>query len=344
MKETVNVNGLTLCHKHSDGFTRSTLPDVCKSPTAPVPYTNVAFARDLVDGTVTVFSHNGAMNGIKGSRFAVSTGDNPGVGLGVKSGAVMSEATWLSWSPNVFMEGQPVTRLTDKMLMNKGNTISAGGYYTGKPNDPTNLPLMEQICKAACECYKTNPPGSGGSPRHTDCVTKEVSAWAKAEGKEVVPEVAWDNNGGAWSIRRDLDTDEILHGGGKRPGDFYDFDNKTLCEYKGIGDYYRKNQSENLDEICGQHDLTREEVIFKRDCNCGDEEKEPEKVPVTVPAPEKQEQPGGLFNWIANHPLATVAIVGLTVAGAALAVSTFGAGAPVEAPIGTAILSLAAAS
>jgi hypothetical protein len=236
------------------------------------------------------------------------------------------------------MEGQPVTRLTDKMLMNKGNTISAGGYYTGKPKDPQNLPLMEQICKAACECYKANPPESSALPRHGDCVADKVSAWAKAQGKTVVPEVAWDNNGGAWSIRRDPDTGEILHGGGKKPGDFYDFDTNALCEYKGVRDRYRRGQEQNLDDICDQHNLTREEVIFKRDCDCEEKEEEPEKVPVA--APERQEQQGGLFNWISNHPLATVAIV----AGVALAVVTLGAALSVEAPAGAALLGAAALS
>ncbi|HLJ89704.1 MAG TPA: DUF4150 domain-containing protein [Candidatus Angelobacter sp.] len=163
----------------------STLPDVCKSPSAPVPYTNVAYARDLADGTVTVFSHNGAMNGIKGSRFAKSIGDNPGVGKGVKSGAVMDEATWLSWSPNVFMEGQPVTRLTDKMLMNKGNTISAGGYYTKWPRDSKQA----KLCDVGCECWvklrgssKAGPTidavaSAVGVRRYSACFKKTVDEW-----------------------------------------------------------------------------------------------------------------------------------------------------------------------
>src|SRR5690606_32644171 len=84
--ETVRINGLTLCHKHATGFVRSTLPDVCKAPSAPVPFVNIALARDLAKGTQTVKSHNGAMCGIKGSEFSVSYGDEPGVGGGVKSG------------------------------------------------------------------------------------------------------------------------------------------------------------------------------------------------------------------------------------------------------------------
>jgi len=42
---TINVNGLTLCHKGSGGVTHNTLPDVCKTPplAIPVPYENEAY-------------------------------------------------------------------------------------------------------------------------------------------------------------------------------------------------------------------------------------------------------------------------------------------------------------
>jgi Domain of unknown function (DUF4150) len=80
LMETVGINGLTLCHKHSDGWVRPALPDVCKAPTVPVPFVNVAFAKDLAKGTKTVFSHGGAMNGIKGSEFSKSIGDEPSIG------------------------------------------------------------------------------------------------------------------------------------------------------------------------------------------------------------------------------------------------------------------------
>ncbi|NLS00075.1 DUF4150 domain-containing protein [Rhizobium sp. P38BS-XIX] len=154
MVDTIGINGLALCHKNSTGMTRSTLPDICRSPQPPVPYTNIAFARDLAKGTKTVFSHGGVMNGIKGSEFHVSYGDEPGVGRGVKSNTVQAEATWLTWSPNVFMEGQPVTRHTDKMLMNHGNTISAGGFQSRPIRSPENA-KETAICEIACWCWVT---------------------------------------------------------------------------------------------------------------------------------------------------------------------------------------------
>ncbi|MFD1881573.1 DUF4150 domain-containing protein [Paracoccus pacificus] len=151
MKETVTINGLTLCHKASDGFTMSTIPDVCRSPGAPIPYVNVAFARDLDNATTDVFSHGGEICGVRGSRFRISYGDEPGRGKGVKSNTVQDEATWLSWSPNVYLNERAATRLTDRMLMNHGNAASLAGYYTNKlvPNETS----YEMMCRIGCFCY-----------------------------------------------------------------------------------------------------------------------------------------------------------------------------------------------
>lgn len=156
MNETIRINGITLCHKNSTGYVRSTLPDVCLTPPkpVPVPYTNTAFARDLANGTKTVFSHGGAMNAVRGSRFAKSIGDEPGSSGGVKSGTHLHEATFLSWSPNVFMEGKAVTRLTDKMLLNKGNTVSVGGYKTHLPEGHPE----RYLCEVGCRCYAIHRP------------------------------------------------------------------------------------------------------------------------------------------------------------------------------------------
>lgn len=156
MNETIRINGITLCHKNSSGYVRSTLPDVCLTPPkpVPVPYTNTAFSRDLANGTKTVFSHGGAMNGVRGSRFAKSIGDEPGSSGGIKSGTHLHEATFLSWSPNVFMEGRAVTRLTDKMLLNKGNTVSVGGYKTHLPEGHPE----RYLCEVGCRCYAIHRP------------------------------------------------------------------------------------------------------------------------------------------------------------------------------------------
>ena len=170
---------------------RSTLPDVCKAPTVPVPFVNIAFAKDLAKGTTTVFSHGGAMNGIKGSEFYKSIGDEPGVGGGVKSGVNLHRATFLSWSPDVFMEGKPVTRLTDRMLMNNGNTISAGGYFTG-PVTGASKATLDLLCQIACVGL-----ASGGNQ---SCVDAAVQALPKTPQNGIYSEVTFAPNGNMYTF------------------------------------------------------------------------------------------------------------------------------------------------
>ncbi|WP_171922965.1 PAAR-like domain-containing protein [Salmonella bongori] len=61
---TININGLTLCHKGSGGISHNTLPDVCKTPPfgVPVPYENEAYSADLIKGTTSVLTDKLFMN------------------------------------------------------------------------------------------------------------------------------------------------------------------------------------------------------------------------------------------------------------------------------------------
>lgn len=152
MTITINVNGLSMCHKGSAGFVRSTLPDICLTPGKggyPVPYVNVAYSRDLEKGSVSVFADGGHSCAIKPSEFSRSFGDEPGKGGGIKSGVNEDRATWLSWSADVFIEGEPVCRLSDKMMLNRGNTVSVGGEQQ-PPLDMDDW--LKELCEIACEC------------------------------------------------------------------------------------------------------------------------------------------------------------------------------------------------
>jgi hypothetical protein len=133
MTVSITVNKLTLCHKGDGmGTVTATVPDVCKTPpsAAPVPYPNIAFATDLAGGTTTVFVDGGNMAAHSASVFSKSIGDEPGTLGGVKSGVNKAEASWISYSMDVFLEGLNASRLTDKMLLNHGNTVSMGGFMT----------------------------------------------------------------------------------------------------------------------------------------------------------------------------------------------------------------------
>ncbi len=126
---TINVNGLSMVHEDSGGVSTATLPDVCATPPslAPVPYPNVARSRDLVDGSSMVRADGGRRIALAGSAFARSIGGEPGSAGGVTSGVSGAEATFLSHSSDVMIEGRGVARLTDKMLHNRGNTLDCAG-------------------------------------------------------------------------------------------------------------------------------------------------------------------------------------------------------------------------
>lgn len=129
---TVAANGaLTLCHKGSDGIAMATLPDVCKTQVgnavSPIPYPNIAKDADLVDGSEAVTADGGNSIAIQGCKFSQSVGDEPGSLGGVSSGCINGEAKFISFSPNVNVEGKPVARLSDKMTMNKENAACMAG-------------------------------------------------------------------------------------------------------------------------------------------------------------------------------------------------------------------------
>jgi hypothetical protein len=137
MPVTVKVNKLSLVHRGSDGVSRATLPDVCKTPPAmvPVAYPNVTFSKDLALGTTTVSADGGNMIAVSGSEFTPSTGDEPGVGGGVISGVNMQESTWITYSMDVKIEGRNACRLTDKKFHNRGNTVNAAGELQQNPGE-----------------------------------------------------------------------------------------------------------------------------------------------------------------------------------------------------------------
>jgi uncharacterized Zn-binding protein involved in type VI secretion len=168
MPVTVTANGLTVVHRSSGGVAMATAPDVCKTPAPggpiPVPYPNVALSADLVLGTTTVMV-DGASAAVQGSKFAKSTGDEAGVAGGVVSAVIIGEAEFISFSPTVSFEGKPVCRLTDKMLMNKGNTVCMGGVLQS-PAVPAP-PLLPPE-----PCGPTSPAPPPEAPKR--CVVRTV--------------------------------------------------------------------------------------------------------------------------------------------------------------------------
>ncbi|MCC6559267.1 MAG: DUF4150 domain-containing protein [Polyangiaceae bacterium] len=154
MGVTINVNGLSLCHRGSGGISTATLPDVCKTPPGPlpVPYPNVALSKDLARGTTTVFADGGHSVAHRTSELAVSTGDEPGTAGGVISGTFAEAATWITFSPDVKIEGQCACRLTDKMFHNHRNTVNAGGLLQAPLGEDCNTTPTPAPPEVMCHC------------------------------------------------------------------------------------------------------------------------------------------------------------------------------------------------
>lgn len=316
--ETVSINDLTLCHKNSSGWVKSTLPDVCKSPVDPVPYTNTAYSKDLEDGTTTVLSNGDAMCGILGSRFFPSYDDEPGTGGGVISGVNQHQATWLSWSPDVFFEGKPVTRLTDKMLMNRGNTVSLGGYYTGPVTGPQKE-VLEKTCEFACAC-------KAAGTFSQRCIDQKMQEWADKNGRNITPGGAYTKGAdGTWSPRVDGAGNQMRGGPkGTRIPDYTDHDTNSFGENKLPGDRYRGNQNRDYDQIKKDTGKDRNDIDFKKDCDCD----RGNKAPVTEPAPQTapEDNPSENESWFQRNKGWLVPVgIGVVVVGAiALAPATGG--------------------
>lgn len=152
MSVTIRVNGLTICHKGSGGQHMNSAPDVCKTPShgVPVPYMITATNVDLVKGTTTVEADGGNMIAIKPSEFSRCTGDEAGSMGGVVSGTNIKQSNWITYSPNVYAEGENICRLTDKLFMNNRNTISGN---TGQIESvlSTGDPILDALCEIFCE-------------------------------------------------------------------------------------------------------------------------------------------------------------------------------------------------
>jgi hypothetical protein len=126
METHVYANDKEFCSQAADGKT-TIFPDVCHSPPnppkvgVPVPYPNTAFARDLTNGSTTVFVCGTPIGKKDVSYLSTSTGNEPATPAfkkGIKTGVIKGKAYFVDWSPNVKIEGLNVDRHTDPMTHN----------------------------------------------------------------------------------------------------------------------------------------------------------------------------------------------------------------------------------
>ncbi|HAU5664993.1 TPA: DUF4150 domain-containing protein [Citrobacter freundii] len=161
MDTNVFINGREACSRATDGKSAGAFPDPCWSPPPPpvgpivVPYSNTAYARDLQNGTATVFICKTMVAQKDRSFFSTSQGDEPatpGFQKGVSSGVIKGKAYFKSWSPNVKFEGLEVPRHEDLMTHNHGSTANTPPHkYVDKEvlvNEcKKNVAKVESACK-----------------------------------------------------------------------------------------------------------------------------------------------------------------------------------------------------
>ncbi len=127
----IYANGLSIAGKASNpGVSSAAFPDVCGSPPKPIrigipiPYQNTAYIRDLENGSRTVFMYGEPCALRDKSYIGTSTGNEPATRkfqMGVRSHTIKGRAYFVTWSPNVFVEGYNTPRHLDYMSHNHKN-------------------------------------------------------------------------------------------------------------------------------------------------------------------------------------------------------------------------------
>lgn len=222
MPLTIRVNGtsLTLVHKFSIGISTATIPDVCKTPSpggpVPVPYPNIANSITLSSGTTTVKGDK-AMAANKGSKFAISNGDNAGVAGGVKSSTFMKEATWILYSFDVKMDGKNAARLTDKMFHNSKNAANLGGEAQQPLIDALGDAMAKELCEAACQALKDKeaadaklPPGKASTDQYQRRMRNIVDPKPRGSKPGLLTEVSQDLKSGKLIGKHGMDVNSGL--------------------------------------------------------------------------------------------------------------------------------------
>src|SRR5215831_6230899 len=128
MANEVYANGREIACKAAAGKSVAAFPDTCLSPPSPpagpvpIPYPNTAYASDTTNGSTTVMISGQEVMLKDDSTFKKSTGDEAAtksLGMGVVTHAIQGEASFISWSMDVHIEGQNVDRHLDQMLHNE---------------------------------------------------------------------------------------------------------------------------------------------------------------------------------------------------------------------------------
>lgn len=289
MPVTIQVNGTvnTLVHKMSNGISTATIPDVCKTPSpagpVPVPYPNIAQSITLASGTTNVKGDK-MTAAIKGSKFALSNGDNAGVAGGVKSSTFMKEATWILYSFDVKLQKKNAARLTDKMFHNAENAADLTGEVQGTATAEFAERLgdaewAKKLCDAACKAMeekKSKPPTTkfqslmrnlmDPKPRgSTPGILSEVGQKIAKGGGEFIGKWGPAVSGGAGFVKWDF----VLTVGKQvvQQGKLLWSNVDKIVEVKFPGDALTPNQKDMLEQM-GSNEKQVVQMNVQEDCKC----------------------------------------------------------------------------
>lgn len=151
MPHHVYANNNEIASKSSDGKSSAAAPDVCfTTPPSvaggtPVPFANTCSAKDITNGSKTVFIKNAEVALENKSFFKKSTGDEGATQAhkkGIVSGKITGKCYFVSWSPNVKVEGLSVARHMDSVTHN----------HTNQANTP--IQKFRSVFNTAEECRR----------------------------------------------------------------------------------------------------------------------------------------------------------------------------------------------
>ena len=161
MPHNVYANNNEIASKSADGTSSAAGPDVCfTTPPAvaggtPIPFTNTCSAKDISNGSKTVLIKNKEIALEDKSFFKKSTGDEAATQAfkkGIISGKITGKGYFISWSPNVKVEGLCVTRHMDTVTHNHSNPPNAlvqkyRSVFATSPDCARNKRKIEDKCK-----------------------------------------------------------------------------------------------------------------------------------------------------------------------------------------------------
>ncbi len=162
MQTNVFANNLEIASKAADGKAISAFPDPCWSPPAPsagpvvIPYSNTVFAKDITNGTRTVFICGKEVAIEDHSYFATSTGNEAATeafAKGTATHVIKGKAYFQSWSFDVVFEGFGVARHTDLTTHNHGSkpANTPPTYYMDDPDTKAKCKNDLDKLKKKCE-------------------------------------------------------------------------------------------------------------------------------------------------------------------------------------------------